>query len=356
MDPRRRARADASKLSYKGFGDFLIGTFTDPLDHCQDNLNCFVLDVPDDEHARGLERYLSPQHKDERDQAREDVLEAVLIRQRRFHRKAKIQPQAPRRSSIAVDGSQLQESLEKGLTQDEYLEKLRNGSRRYSRASRIFARCMGIADALAAKQVDEESSSAKDESDLQTNLPSNVDDKPKHNDSTPSPSFFNAKMVTRQPSVRELNRGIRSKAALMNAKKASRQMSMKQLTGSIRNLAATLNESGHGCLATTASASTSSDCDSNIHPSCLPKQHLCGNIGHNVRNKLKHDRILSMPRKPIRQDSLDNFTLLLQNALDLAVNAKGGAEIEEDYDDDDEEEDPSLDCGLLPIFVLTEAR
>jgi hypothetical protein len=68
----------------------------------------------------------------------------------------------------------------------------------------------------------------------------------------------NAKMACRQPSVKELNVGIRDMAKTMNARKALRQASIRQLNVSIRNLAS--STAGHGA---------SNDL---IHPRCLPLQ------------------------------------------------------------------------------------
>lgn len=307
VDPRKRARDDASKLMPKSYGDLLCGSFEDPLDNCQDNINAFVLDVPDADHARGLERYLSPQHKDERDGAREDVVEAVLSRQRQL-RKQRVRG-VQRRNSIHNDG-RAQKPI---LSGDELMEKLRNASRRYSRPSRIFARRLGIADELAVQQMDDcEQDGDDDESDEEEEEISRYPMNPYlclgSGDNDAKSALANAKMVTRQPSIRELNIGIRSKAAFMNAKKVSRQLSRRELNVSIRNLASTLN----------ASTSDFSSSGSLMHPSLLPRELL----RNSTNNGNKRDRALTLPGRSSlssqQKPSATDCSQLMQNALDLA--------------------------------------
>ena len=369
VDPRQRVRDDAAKILSKRYGDLLCGSFEDPIENCQNNINAFVLDVPDAEHARGLERYLSLQHKEERDGAREDVYEAVLTRQRQLnkHNCMATTTAAPRsvarRNSIHNDGRQ--QSQEKDtISDEERMEKLRNASRRYSRPSRIFARRLGIADELAAQQADEkdvehdEDDDSEEEGESIRGYPMNPYlSLPKlrvnctalhgnHVNVAAESVLANAKMVSRQPSIRELNLGIRSKAAVMNAKKASRQLSVRQLNVSIRNLAAASlnNSSSHGMQdgSNHSSNSSTSDLimssslsslgpssetitDSLLSPSLLPK-HQCAhpfNFGSHSKNR-KRDRALKVPARPGLSSSSfhehikpDRARSVIQDALDL---------------------------------------
>jgi hypothetical protein len=209
VDPRKAARELAYKLIPKGYGELLKGTFEYPEDNCQDNINAFVAGVPDRDNVRGLERYVSREHKEERDSAREDVVEAVLKRQEHLERQ--------------------------GVSPDERAEKLRAASCLQSQDSRMFARRVAIADEIAVKEEQEQPN--------EITRPSFHPLQPLARHSFPS--ACNAKKALRQPSSRELDTGIRSMAACMNAKKASRQTSIRNLNTSIRNLAATMNQSAN---------------------------------------------------------------------------------------------------------------
>ena len=369
VDPRQRVRDDAAKILSKRYGDLLCGSFDDPIENCQNNINAFVLDVPDAEHARGLERYLSLQHKEERDGAREDVYEAVLARQRQLNKRNRMATTAPtasrsvaRPNSIHNDGRQ-QSQGKNIISDEERMEKIRNASRQYSRPSRIFARRLGIADELAAQQVDEKEDEHDEDDDSEEGesirgypmnpylcLPRHtVNCTPLHGKDTTAAAesvLANAKMVSRQPSIRELNLGICSKAAVMNAKKASRQLSFRQLNVSIRNLAAatSLNNSSshsmqdgstHSNNSSTSSlmssslsslgASSETITDSLLSPSLLPK-HQCAhpfNFGITSKNR-KRDRALKLPARPgLSSSSLhehikpESARSIIQDALDL---------------------------------------
>ena len=270
IDPRKSAREAAYQLIPKGYGQLLTGTFGDPADDCQENINAFVAGVPDIDNARGLERYMSQDHKDERDQAREDVVEAVLCRQQHLR-------------------------LE-GLDDNERAEKLRSASRRQSRDARKFARRLGIADDLAARE-------EQDDDDRAARFVAST----RH---LVGPG--NAKKAHRQPSTRQLDVGIRRMAATRNAKKASRQASIRKLNYSIRNLASSMHSNGSNrslCSCSSASTSSSADsssCSSLIHPSLA------------MSRSRDRDRAMKLPGRPSRATECAE---IIQSALELVDSA-----------------------------------
>lgn len=283
VDPRKAAREQAYILIPKGYGHLLSGCFEDPIDSCQENLNAFVAGVPDRDNSRGLERYMSQQHKEERDQAREDVIEAVLRRQQR----------------LKLDGENA----------DDVANKLRSACRRHSRDSRVFARRLGIADDLAArgdKSGQSETPAFSDRFAL-----------PQHRYSYPSAT--NAKPGLRHPPTNQLNTGIRAMAASMNAKKASRQASIRKLNSSIRNLASSLHGSSRS-LCSFSSASTSSNsstesCSSFIHPSLV------------VSRNRDRDQAMKLPGRPSKPSECAE---IIQTALELVDCTNDGQETEDE--------------------------
>lgn len=291
MDARKAARKQAYKLIKKGYGELLKGSFEYPIDNCQENINAFVAGVPDCDNARGLERYMSKEHKQERDLAVEEVLEAVL---------------------------KLQEHLEEhGISESECTERLRAASCLQSQESRMFARRMGIADALAVKE-DEEDEPPRSINTTTSRRPSLLH--PLNSQSRHSfPSACNAKKALRQPSTREfrqpstreLDTGIRSMAACMNAKKASRQASVRDLNSSIRNLAATMHNSTNpnNCSKLSETCSTQSV----IHPSFV------------LACSRKQDGAMGMPRRPRREASVRDCSDIIYSALNMVdeVEAEG---------------------------------
>lgn len=367
VDPRKRARDDAAQLlssmaNSQRYTDLLSGSFESPVDNCQDNINAFVFGKQDD--ARGLERYLSVVHKDERDGAREDVVEAVLHKQRQLLQKqrngssdgvANQKKRVQRRNSIQNDGrGQQSNSI---VSDEERMEKLRSVSRRYSRPSRVFARRLGIADEMVVQRLDDSDDFDSDDDDEMQDesmqmLPmnpylcvsrSNTNIKSLAAASPPPVALDNAKMVSRQPSIRELNLGIRKQAAAMNANKVSRQLSVTQLNVSIRNLAA-LQDSGSDFDTSNPNSNTNtnwksnsnsnhttnacygSNTDSLIHPSMLPKHLQSNNCRRNNNMNTSRDRPLTLPCRPMRRPSnetsssgcqLIQSAQIIQSALDL---------------------------------------
>ena len=189
VDPRRKCRQDAKQQKPKGFGVLLKGSFEDPIEECQRNLNAFV-QLGEQDLCRGIERYLSPQHKEERDSNKNQVVRAVLEQQ-----------DVNRRSGIIGDTA---------------AEKLRCVSQRYSDTAKVFARRFGIADEHVVK-VGEDPSAARSQIN--------------------SMRAANAKKAFRQPSSKLLKTSIRDMACLINARKACRQASSRELNTSIQELA-----------------------------------------------------------------------------------------------------------------------
>lgn len=372
FDPRKRARADAQRIINKGYGDLLVGSFEHPIvEECQDNLQAFVADICDDENARGLERYLSMQHKEERDVAREEHMEAVLARQSHL-RKNKTR----RRSSRTT------------TTADDMAERIRVVSRRFSKTGRAFARRMGIADEFAV-QVDCEVEEDEDEEEpVQSYLPlprlqesqtpfgSSTNSQSSNHPSQSKSLTSNAKMACRQPSLRELNVGIRSTLAGMNAKKAMRQESIRQLNVSIRNLANTFGSSRNvlGGMDMSLSKNNSSnhsrsqkgsswtpmsnsshmqqpqDDESNNHndddmDASIDRSNLFIHPSRMPRGLSKRDLGLKAPMR--RQPSA--CTLLLQNALDVVDDE----EEDDDEDSDDKEEEDLFDFRRRNEYAIT---
>lgn len=273
VDPRKAVREDAYRLIPKGYGKLLIDTFEDALDDCQENINAFVVWVPDSDNARGLERYMSQPHKDERDGAREDVLEAVLSRQRQLQKEE--------------------------VVGNERADEVRIASRRQSWDSKIFARRLGIADELAVREEDQE--------DQQVESSSNRFLLPQQRHSFHGVS--NAEKALRQPSDRQLGVGIRSMAASssMNAKKACRQASIRNLSN-IRIMESSMhNRSSSGSLGSYSSSSTAESCPAAIHPSRI--------ISRNDRNR---DQAMQLPGRSSRASECVE---LIQTALDLVSDS-----------------------------------
>lgn len=289
VDPRKLAREEAYQLIRKGYGQLLTRSFEDPADNSQDNINAFVVGIPDIDNGRGLERYVSPQHKDERDLAREDVVEAVLTRQRLMLRRG---------------GD--------GLSNSERAEKLRSASRRQSRDSKLFARRMGIADELAVRYLNHAQDSLSTNVDLECSNHS----LPKERHSFPGATND----LARQPSNRQLEVGIRSMTACMNAKKASRQASVRKLNCSIRSLASSLHSNSshsHLSCSSVSSSSSTESFSSSIHPSLV----LCRN-----RNR---DQALKLPGRGGPPTACE-CAELIQSALDLVDSAHDKADSDDE--------------------------
>ena len=124
---RKSVRDEADVLKPKGYGSLLKRCF-DPGPNVQRQINALA-QLPDTDCPRGSEQYLSRQHAEECDWIKSKVRVAVLTRQRVL--------------------------LKKKMSADDISEKLRSVSKKHSRASRIFARRLGIADERAVKEGDD---------------------------------------------------------------------------------------------------------------------------------------------------------------------------------------------------------
>ncbi|CAB9519456.1 expressed unknown protein [Seminavis robusta] len=316
VDHRKGARECAHRLISKGYGHLLKGSFEGATDDntttdvTQENLNSFVAGIPDRDNVRGLEIYMSPPHREERDMAHEDVVEAVLSKQSQLARR--------RARQTSFDPS----------------DQLRAASRKYSRTSRVFARRMGIADELA---VQEDEALPQQQQQPQPRCHSLSQQPPQRPqllqqqqqpqklskeagpEMTSLSSLFrrgdsahttnsNARMARRQPSTRQLDTGIRSMAASMNAKKASRQESIRQLNVSIRNLS--FQASSHQCFHHHEHSDSSfSEMDGSGFESDVSIIHPSLAVSH-------RDRALKIPGRPA-MTKVSDCANLIQSALDL---------------------------------------
>jgi hypothetical protein len=127
-DHRCRVRVEAELLKPKGFGVLLKNCFVEKDKTSQKHINAFS-QLPGNDYPRGLEVYLSRQHRETLDDIHRKVIQGVLRRQRTL--------------------------TEADTPYDVICEKLRSISKKHSRSSRIFARRLGLADARAVREGDD---------------------------------------------------------------------------------------------------------------------------------------------------------------------------------------------------------
>lgn len=127
-DQRCCVRVEAVLLKPKGFGVLLKNCFDEKDKSVQKHINAFSK-LPGNDYPRGLEVYLSRQHREALDDLHRKVTQGVLRRQKALK--------------------------EAGTPCDVTCEKLRSISKKHSRSSRIFARRLGLADARAVREGDD---------------------------------------------------------------------------------------------------------------------------------------------------------------------------------------------------------
>lgn len=118
---KARSRSDAKLWRRQGFDVLLRDTFQFPLPEAQEYINAFVM-LEECQSRRGLERFLSRQHGEERSAMKDRARYTVLVHQR-----------------------QLRKS---GAKADEMSEKLSDVYKEISRSALVFARRLAIADEL----------------------------------------------------------------------------------------------------------------------------------------------------------------------------------------------------------------
>jgi hypothetical protein len=120
-----RSRADAREARKQGFGCLLVGAFESTRPDVQIRLNAFVK-LEDEQSRRGLERFLSREHGDERIDGKDRARSSVVIHQEQLRRDN-------------VQGDKMTRALA-----TVYSEAVRSAT--------FFARRMGIADELVVKE------------------------------------------------------------------------------------------------------------------------------------------------------------------------------------------------------------
>lgn len=115
---------EAHLIKSKGYGILLRDCFQGPEDVVQDNINAFAR-LPEEVCGRGLEKYLSRQHDEERLRVRETAKNAVLSGQKSLKNQ--------------------------GKSSEQISTKLAATLREYSLSAKLFARRLAIADELAVK-------------------------------------------------------------------------------------------------------------------------------------------------------------------------------------------------------------
>jgi len=129
-DMKARSRCEAKEWRRQGLGVLLKETFAYPHPAAQDFIKAFVL-LEEHQSRRGLERSLSRHHGEERSEMKDRARQSVIIHQKRLKRE--------------------------GCKHDELSEKLAAMYKEVTRCATVFARRLGIADALVVQEGEDSS-------------------------------------------------------------------------------------------------------------------------------------------------------------------------------------------------------
>jgi hypothetical protein len=134
MEMKANSRSDAKMWRRQGFDILMRDTFQFPRADAQEYINAFVM--LEEEHCRrGLERFLSRQHGEERSATKDRARYTVLLQQRDLRKQ--------------------------GMKIDEIAETLRDVCKETSRVTALFARRLGIADEVVLARGEDSSHAEK---------------------------------------------------------------------------------------------------------------------------------------------------------------------------------------------------